>query len=67
MRQTPVFGKCSLSVARDGSLGLADQHGEAEIARDDGMLDFHPLRTSAAVLFVFDLFEHDGDDCATCR
>ena len=30
--QTPVF--CSLSVARDGSLGLADQHGEASLALD---------------------------------
>ena len=33
--QTPVFGKCSLSVARDGSpLGLADQLGEASLAVD---------------------------------
>ena len=41
--------------------------GEVVIARDDGMLDFHPLRANAAVLFAFDLIEHDGDDCATCR
>ena len=35
MRQTPVFGKCSLSVPRDGSpLGLADQLGEASLAVD---------------------------------
>ena len=32
--QTPVFGKCSLSVPRDGSLGLADQLGEASLAVD---------------------------------
>jgi hypothetical protein len=31
------------------------------IARDDGMLD------SIRCLFTFDLIEHDGDDCATCR
>ena len=31
--QTPVFGKCSLS-SRDGSLGLADQLGEASLAVD---------------------------------
>ena len=32
--QTPVFGKCSLSVARDGSFSLADQLGEASLAVD---------------------------------
>ena len=40
--------------------------GEAVIARDDGMPDFHALRSkrrgSEAVLFAFDLLEHDGDD-----
>ena len=32
--QLPVFGKCSLSVPRDDSLGLADQLGEASLAVD---------------------------------
>src|SRR6476661_9162709 len=40
--------------------------GEAVIARDDGTPDFHALRSQrrghGAVLFAFDLIEHDGDD-----
>ena len=40
--------------------------GEAVIARDDGTPDFHALRSrrrgSEAMLFAFDLIEHDGDD-----
>ena len=39
--------------------------GEAAIARDDGTPDFHALcqrRGHEAVLYVFDLIEHDGDD-----
>ena len=36
------------------------------IARGDGTPDFHPFRSqrrgSEAVLFAFDLIEHDGDD-----
>ena len=40
--------------------------GEAVIARDDGMPDFHALRSRRrgheAVLYAFDLIEHDGDD-----
>src|SRR4029077_12847857 len=40
--------------------------GEAVIARDDGTPDFHALRSkrrgSEAVLFAFDLIEHDDDD-----
>ena len=40
--------------------------GEAVIARDDGMPDFHALRSQRrgreAVLYAFDLIEHDGDD-----
>src|SRR6478735_8460515 len=40
--------------------------GEAVIARDDGTADFHALRSQRrgheAVLFAFDLIEHDGDD-----
>ena len=40
--------------------------GEAVIARDDGTPDFHALRSQRrgheAVLFAFDLIEHDGDD-----
>jgi bifunctional non-homologous end joining protein LigD len=40
--------------------------GEAVIARDDGMSDFHALRSKRrgheAVMFAFDLIEHDGDD-----
>jgi bifunctional non-homologous end joining protein LigD len=40
--------------------------GEAVIARDDGTPDFHALRSRhrghEAVLFAFDLIEHDGDD-----
>ena len=40
--------------------------GEVVIARDDGTPDFHALRTKRrgheAVLFAFDLIEHDGDD-----
>ena len=40
--------------------------GEAVIARDDGMPDFHALRSKRrgheAVLIAFDLIEHDGDD-----
>jgi bifunctional non-homologous end joining protein LigD len=40
--------------------------GEAVIARDDGTPDFRALRSKRrgpeAVLFAFDLIEHDGDD-----
>ena len=40
--------------------------GEAVIARDDGTPDFHALRSKRrgheAVLFAFDLIEHDGED-----
>ena len=40
--------------------------GEAVIARDDGTPDFHALRSRRrgyeAMLFAFDLLEHDGDD-----
>ena len=40
--------------------------GEAVIARDDGPPDFHALRSRRrgheAVLFAFDLIEHDGAD-----
>ena len=40
--------------------------GEAVIARDDGTPDFHALRSKRrgheAVLFAFDLIEHNGDD-----
>ena len=40
--------------------------GEAVIARDDGTPDFRALRSQRrggeAVLFAFDLIEHDGDD-----
>src|SRR6478672_1644300 len=40
--------------------------GEAVIARDDGMPDFRALRSQRrgheAVLFAFDLLEHDGID-----
>jgi bifunctional non-homologous end joining protein LigD len=40
--------------------------GEAVIARDDGLPDFHALRSKRrghdAVLFAFDLIEQDGDD-----
>jgi bifunctional non-homologous end joining protein LigD len=40
--------------------------GEAVIARDDGLPDFHALRSRRrgheAVLFAFDLIEHDGAD-----
>ena len=40
--------------------------GEAVIARDDGTPDFHALRSRRrgheAVLYAFDLIEHDGDD-----
>jgi len=40
--------------------------GEAVIACDDGTPDFHALRSrrrgSEAVLWAFDLIEHDGDD-----
>src|SRR6476661_7287731 len=40
--------------------------GEAVIARDDGTPDFHALRSQRrgheAMLFAFDLIEHDGDD-----
>ena len=32
--QTPVFGKCSSSVARDGSLGTAEELGERPLALD---------------------------------
>ena len=41
-------------------------HGEAVIARDDGTPDFRALRSKhrghEAVLFAFDLIEHDGAD-----
>ena len=40
--------------------------GEAVIARDDGTPDFHALRNQRrgreAVLYAFDLIEHDGED-----
>ena len=40
--------------------------GEAVIARDDGTPDFRALRSRRrgheAVLYAFDLIEHDGDD-----
>ena len=40
--------------------------GEAVIARNDGTPDFHALRSQhrghEAVLFAFDLIEHDGND-----
>ena len=40
--------------------------GEVVIARDDGTPDFHALRSKRrgheAVLYAFDLIEHDGDD-----
>ena len=40
--------------------------GEVVIARDDGRPDFRALRSQRrgheAVLFAFDLIEHDGDD-----
>jgi bifunctional non-homologous end joining protein LigD len=40
--------------------------GEAVIVRDDGTPDFHALRSihrgHEAVLYAFDLIEHDGDD-----
>ena len=40
--------------------------GEAVIARDDGTPDFHALRSQRrgheAVLYAFDLLQHDGDD-----
>ena len=40
--------------------------GEAVTARDDGTPDFHALRSKRrgidAVLYGFDLIEHDGDD-----
>jgi bifunctional non-homologous end joining protein LigD len=40
--------------------------GEAVIARDDGTPDFHALRSQRrgheAVLYAFDLIEHEGDD-----
>ena len=40
--------------------------GEAVIARDDGTPDFRSLRTRRsgheAVLYAFDLIEHDGND-----
>jgi ATP-dependent DNA ligase len=39
--------------------------GEAVIAREDGTPDFHALRSqrrgNEAVLYVFDLLEHDGN------
>ena len=41
------------------------------ILSDDGTPDFRALRSkrrgNEAVLYAFDLLEHDGDDCATCR
>ncbi len=40
--------------------------GEAVIVKDDGTSDFRPLRSTRhggdAVLFAFDLIEHDGED-----
>ena len=40
--------------------------GEAVIASDDGMSDFRALRSKRrgheAVLYAFDLLEHDGND-----
>ena len=40
--------------------------GEAVIARDDGMPDFHALRSKRrgpeAVLYAFDLLQHNGAD-----
>ena len=41
------------------------------IAHDDGSPDFRALRSKRrgheAVLYAFDLIEHDGDDLAACR
>jgi bifunctional non-homologous end joining protein LigD len=40
--------------------------GEAVICRDDGLSDFNALRSRPrehdAILFAFDLIEHEGDD-----
>ena len=38
--------------------------GEVVVVRDDGTTDFHALRSRGheAVLYAFDLIEHDGDD-----
>ena len=45
--------------------------GEAVSALDDGTPDFHALRSRRwgheAVLYAFDLIEHDGDDLRVCR
>ena len=45
--------------------------GEVVIAGEDGMSDFRALRSKRrgreAVLFAFDLLQHDDGTCATCR
>jgi bifunctional non-homologous end joining protein LigD len=54
----------------DAALGIKAQSflvdGEAVIACDDGTPDFRALRCKRrgheAVLYAFDLIEHDGDD-----
>ena len=62
----PTASRLSLTLpsAIKASSFLID--GEAVIARDDGTPDFHALRSKRrgheAVLFAFDLIEHNGAD-----
>jgi hypothetical protein len=50
----------------DAALRIKASYVEAVIARDDGTPDFRALRSKRrgheAVLYAFDLIEHDGDD-----
>ena len=61
--QTPVFGKCSSSVARDGSLSLADQLGEASLAVDQRQV----AQVAAVMLNQVGGEQHRGVGSATAR
>ena len=58
MRQTPVFGKCSLSVPRDG-----DQLGEASLAVDQRQV----AQVAAVMLNQVGGEQHRGVGSATAR
>ena len=61
--QTPVFGKCSLSVPRDGSLGHPDQLGEASLAVDQRQV----AQVAAVMLNQVGGEQHRGVGSATAR
>jgi hypothetical protein len=64
----PATAPSSLSDCHKSlvAAGFAPSDATWVIARDDGMPDFHALRSKRrgheAVLVAFDLIEHNGDD-----